>query len=45
MDTLFKYYGDVILSIIGSITILTLTNPILKVIGNFINNILTSLMG
>lgn len=45
MDVLLEEYGDVLISIVGAVIIIALTDPVLNTVGGFINEILGALMG
>lgn len=45
MNVLLENYGDVLIAIICSAVILLMTDPVLTLIGTFVNDMLTMLMG
>ena len=45
MSELFENYGDVLISIICVAIILILTDPVLNMVGGFVDTILIMLMG
>ena len=45
MNELFETYGDVLISIICSAIILVLIDPVLNMVGTFVNTVLVMLMG